>query len=89
MQDKDFDAKYIEEYRQLVRKFASMAVNDPDMIGLLREALMTSASLMISNRAEAVTEFQELAKEVDALLSAFETGKIDPRTFLISFDKNG
>ncbi len=86
MQDKESDAEHLKEYKLTLKKFAIMAADYPNMIGQLRVALKASASAMISNRPETVSEFQRLAEEIDAFLSACQTGEVDPHAFIRSLD---
>jgi len=81
------DEAYVQEYKKMIREYAGMAANHPDMLGQLRAALEASAAMMMSNRPEAISEFRELAKEVDAFLHACETGEVDPRSLLERLDK--
>jgi len=81
------DVAYVQEYKKMIREYARMAANFPDMIGQLRTALKTSAAMMMSNRPEAISEIRGLAKEVDAFLHACETGEVDPRSLLEHLDK--
>lgn len=81
------DEAYVQEYKKLLREIAAMAAKHLGMVGQLRGALEVSAAMMMSNSPEAVTEFRELAKEVDAFLHACETGEVDPRSLLERLDK--
>ena len=73
----------------MIREYARMAADYPDMVGQLRAALETSAAMMMSNRPETVSEFRELAnaKEVDAFLLACQTREVNPRALLELLDK--
>lgn len=87
MQSKEQDEKYIREYKKMLKGFAEIAMEHPEMIDQLRIALKSSAALMLSNRPETVSEFRSLAQEVDAFLQACKTGEVDPQGFLKSLDK--
>ncbi|MFO7885090.1 MAG: hypothetical protein R6U68_09720 [Desulfobacteraceae bacterium] len=86
MHEEELKAKYLEEYQSTLKEFARMAVSQPNMIDQLRVALKASASAMISNVPEAVTEFQQLAEEIDAFLNACQSGEIDPNKFIQRLD---
>ncbi len=86
MHEKDSDAEYLKRYKSMLRGFAEMAASDPDIVGQLKDVLKISATAMISNRPDSVSEFQRLAEEVDSFLSACQTGEVDPHSFVQSFD---
>jgi len=81
--DLEHDERYQQEYRKMLSGYARMVVENPDIVDQLREAVQTSAQLIMSNRPETVTEFQRLAEELDAFLVACKNGEIDPKKFLM------
>ncbi|MBF0552030.1 MAG: hypothetical protein HQK60_16035 [Deltaproteobacteria bacterium] len=81
------EERYIKEYQMMIKDYARMAANYPDMTDQLRTALKASAAMMISNSPEAISEFRKLAEDVDAFLHACQTGEIDPCTLLQRMDK--
>lgn len=85
--DLEDDERYIAEYRKLLQDYASLVVKHPEMIDQLRDALKTSARLMVSNRPEAISTFDNLVKELDAFLTACKAGEIDPKKFADMPDK--
>jgi hypothetical protein len=74
-------------FTNMLKEYAKMAADYPEMTGQLRAALEASAAMMMSNNPEAVSEFRKVAKEVDAFLHACQTGEIDPRTLWERLDK--
>lgn len=83
----DSEKIYLKEYKEMIKGFAKMAANYPEMTDQLRVALKTSASLMISNRPDSISEFRKLAEEVDAFLQACQTGEIEPSRLVECLDK--
>jgi hypothetical protein len=79
--------EYINEYKNMIKEYARMAADHPDMIGQLRAALEASSAMMFSNSPEAVSEFRKMVKEVDAFLQACQTGEVDPQTLWEQLDK--
>ncbi|WP_462270200.1 hypothetical protein [Desulfobacter sp.] len=86
MHEKNIDAEYQKKYKSVLKQFAEMAANDPDMIPELRRVLKISAASMLSNRPDTILEFQKLGEEIDSFLSACQIGEIDPHTFIQSFE---
>jgi len=76
------DKKYEQCKIELLRTMASMASENPDMIGTLRLAMKTNASSMITNIPGLVIMTAELSDEIDSFLKACELGEIDPALFL-------
>jgi len=67
--DEEFrDSEYFQEYVQLLKKLARIAVNYPEKIDALRDMMKITANLMISNCPEVVKEFHELIEEMDSFL---------------------
>lgn len=85
MQNQDYDVEhdeqYIAEYQNMLQDYANLVANHPEIIDQLRDALKTSARLMVSNRPEAITAFDKLVEELDAFLIACKAGEIDPKQF--------
>ena len=74
------DQQYQQEYQAMLSIYAQIAAQHPEMIEVLREAIGTSADLIISNRSETIKEFRRLGKELDAFLAACQSGEIDPKS---------
>lgn len=85
--DFELDPETKKTYFEILSGFARMASNYPERIGEMREALKFSASMMISNRPEAVKMFQQACQDVDSFLAACESGELDPKNFIIDTDK--
>ncbi len=86
MPPEEHDARYLQEYKKMIKEYARMAADNPDMIEQMRVSLKASAALIISNKPETVSEFREVVNEVDAFLHACQTGEVDPRELLESLD---
>ncbi|MBM9537113.1 hypothetical protein [Desulfobulbus alkaliphilus] len=86
MLPEEHDDRYIKEYKKMIKEYARMAADNPDMIEEMRASLKASASLIISNKPEAVSKFREIVNELDAFLHACQTGEVDPRALSESLD---
>ena len=73
--------EYNRQFTEVLKRFAGLIADRPDMIDSLRESLKLSAQMMMSNKPEAVTEFRDLAGEIDQFMHACKTGEIDPVKF--------
>jgi len=82
------EERYLKEYNRMIKEWAKMAADYPDMTDQLRAALKASSAMMESNRPEAKSEFRKVAEEVDAFLNACQTGEIDPRRIFERLDKD-
>lgn len=78
----EHDEAYLAEYRQMLQSYARLVVEHPESVEQVRAALQTSARLMISNRPEAIAHFNQLVQEIDAFLTACQTGEIEPKQFV-------
>lgn len=81
------EERYIKEYQMMIKEYAKIAADYPDMTDHLRAALKASAAMMMSNRRETISEFCKVAEEVDAFLQACQTGEIDPRRLFERLDE--
>ncbi len=77
-----------KEYLKLLSELSSFVTEHPEIISSLRDAIKTSASLMVSNIPEAVSDFRELAEEADSFLRSCQSGEINPESFIIKDDED-
>lgn len=73
---------YVKEYKKVLKGFAKLIVENPEIVDSLRESIKASARLMTSNKPETVSDFRKLAEEIDYFLLACKNGEIDPKAFV-------
>jgi hypothetical protein len=87
MQPDEMDDQEMIEYKAVLKKFARMAADHPEMIDNIRASLKFCASAMITNRPETKVEFGKAVEEMDSFLNACQTGEVDPHAFIRSMDE--
>ena len=78
----DNDERFLEEYRKVFQDYARLDTDYQEMVDPLREALKTSATLIMSSNPETVETFRNMVKEIDAFLAACQTGDVTPERFV-------
>ncbi len=86
MQTDEMNEQELIEYKHILKDFAMMAAEHPEMIDKLREAMKFSASAMVTNRPKTKVEFGKLVEEMDSFLNACQTGEVDPHAFIRGMD---